>query len=334
MQKICLISFDNWKYDQFIVEKLVEKGYDAYHINLGSYKHATIFKRIKNLFSKIFLGKNLKKNQKQKFIIDTLISNGFHDQILVINPDVIDLKYHKIIKKQTKKYITYLYDSLSRCPVEHLIDENLFDEIYSFDENDCNVNGFTKMNNYIYFEKKKITFNNEFKVSTISSFDKRFRLFNTIGSNLVNKKYSTNFIFVSRNINFKTLKYNFKIILKKSKEKQINPKFKFQSKKIPLKQLFDFYAKTDVILDLVQGTQTGLSFRVFEAIGFQKKIITDNKFIQKYPFYDKNNIYIIGKENTEIPVDFLNSNYVPIPDEIYNQFTLETWVNTIFNLKN
>ena len=56
--KICLISFDNWHYDSFIIEALRKKNIDAYHIKLGAYKHASLMSRIINAFNKIILRKN------------------------------------------------------------------------------------------------------------------------------------------------------------------------------------------------------------------------------------------------------------------------------------
>lgn len=332
MQKICLISFDNWKYDQFIIKKLNEKGISAYHINLGSYKHASFFVRFINFLSKIFLGKNLKNKKKQDFIIETLKNNGLHDQILVINPDVIEIEYHKKIKEYTKIYNAYLYDSVARFPVEHLLNENLFDTIFSFDIDDCKKYGFIKVNNYIYLDKQPIKENNQYNVLTISSFDKRFTLFNNIGYILSNKGFKINFIFVSRNITYKKIKYNLKVFLNIISGKKAHKTFKFRSKKISNNKLLEYYQTTDVILDLVQGDQTGLSFRVFEAMALQKKLITDNPAIKNYNFYNTNNILVIDKKNPVIPLEFLESKYESILDEIYNQYTIDSWVKNIFSL--
>ena len=132
-QKITLISFDHWGYDIHIVDALKKNGIDANHIKIGGFKHKNIFAQLRNTFSKIFLDKNPKKILRQEYILEKLNNLGKQDQILVINPDVIDLKYHLEIKKYTKKYIAYLYDSIERCPVKHLL-EGVFDDIYSFEK--------------------------------------------------------------------------------------------------------------------------------------------------------------------------------------------------------
>jgi hypothetical protein len=100
--KICLISFDNWHYDSFIIEALRKKNIDAYHIKLGAYKHASLTSRIINAFNKIIFRKNPKHIKKQEYILDQLKHHGMHDQILVINPNVIDLAYHKKIKEYNR----------------------------------------------------------------------------------------------------------------------------------------------------------------------------------------------------------------------------------------
>ena len=328
-KKICLISFDNWQYDKYIIKSLQHKNIDAYHINLGSYKHANLLSRVINSFSKIFLRINLKTKKKQEHILAELQKNGMHDIILVINPDVIELAYHQQIKQHTKKYIAYLYDSLHRCPVDHLLKADLFDEIYSFDEEDAKANNFTKMNNYIYFDKQEIPAEKpKYKAITVSSFDKRFPVYNAIANQLEKMQYPFNFIFVSHNMRFKKLKFNSKA----AADLKTNNLLKFQSKKIRLKQLLKLYAEAEVIFDIVQNRQTGLSFRVFEAMGMQKKLITDNKSITKYPFYNPQNILIVDRDNPVIEKDFLETPYQPIPDEIYNQYTIDTWVNKIFKL--
>ena len=333
MQTICLISFDNWQYDKFIIQKLVDLGFNAYHIDLGGFKHASLWDRILNLFSKIILQKNLKKKKKQDYILNTLAKKGFHDQILVINPDVIDLNCHLQIKKYTSIYNAFLYDSVQRCPIKHLLKYNLFDTIYSFDESDCKQYEFEKSNNFIYFNKQKITENAKYKIVTVSSFDKRFPVFNAIAFQMQTLKIPFQFTFVSRNIIFKTLKYNLKVMLGLAVGKTINTNLKFQSKKITINSLLEHYKNTEIILDLVQQNQTGLSFRVFEALGMQKKLITDNQSVKNYDFYNPNSIFVLDKQNPEIPNWFLESKFEPILDAIYEKYTLDHWVRTIFKIK-
>ena len=88
--KICVISFDFWGYDAHIVETLKEKGIEANHIKIGAVSYKNFGERLTNLFSKVFLGKNLKYQKRQKFVIEQLDKLGHQDQILVLNTDSFD----------------------------------------------------------------------------------------------------------------------------------------------------------------------------------------------------------------------------------------------------
>lgn len=323
-QKICLISFDNWNYDKHIVDKLNQKGLDAFHIKIGGFKHKNFVSRISNTFSKIFLGKNPKIQKRQEYIIETLTKKGFQDQILVINPEVIDLECHLEIKKMTKKYMTYLYDSVDRCPVNHLLD-GIFDEIYSFDQDDVKKYGFKKINNYNYIDKQPIANKNVIKnqVLYIASFDNRLTTVYNLKNIFTKIGVSFRFIIVGK----KTILFKLKNYFSKKLDN-----IELKRKIITQNDLKILYNETEVILDLVRENQTGLSFRVFEAMAFQKKIITTNKSITSYDFYNPNNILVIDNEDLEINNTFFQTDYQTIPDEIYNLYTLDSWVETVFKL--
>ncbi|QRE05466.1 glycosyltransferase, partial [Flavobacterium psychrophilum] len=288
-QKICIISFDHWNYDKHIVDKLNEKGIDSFHIKIGGFKHKNIGTRIINTFSKIVLGKNPKIKKRQEHIIKMLEEKGFQDQILVINPEVISLEYHQKIKKFTPKYIAYLYDSVERCPIEHLL-HGVFNEIYSFDKGDVKEYGFKETTNYNYLEKQPITDGLSIKnqVLYIASFDNRLEKVMLLKQAFEKIKVSYKFIIVGK----KTSLYKLKNVFS-SKILGIE----FKRNRIKQNDLKELYSQTQAILDLVRDNQSGLSFRVFEAMAFQKKIITNNKNIVGYNFYNPNNILVLENEN-------------------------------------
>jgi hypothetical protein len=332
--KITVISFDNWNYDSYIVSALNRFNCDANHINFGKYKYTSLYKRVYNLFSKIFLSKNLKIKYRQEFIIEMLEKLGPQDQILVLNPDLIETECHLEIKKHTKRYIAYLYDSIARSefPIEHLL-KDVFDEIYSFDIDDCKKYGFIKTCNYIYLPESKLnpTLEKKYDVITISSFDKRFESINQIANQLKNYNIKIKFILIGKNISYKVLKFRFIYWLKHKKSIFIDKDIKFQSKKIGLDGLIAQYNNSNIILDLVQDNQSGLSFRFFEAMGLKNKIITNNSNVKNYDFYNPNNIMVI-EDKLDFSTTFFETVYTPIPDEIYNQYTIESWINVIFKL--
>ncbi len=65
----------------------------------------------------------------------------------------------------------------------------------------------------------------------------------------------------------------------------------------------------------------------------QRKIITTNQSIKNYDFYKPNNILIIDEKHITFKPEFFNTPYEPIPESVYNKYTLSIWVNVVFDLK-
>lgn len=316
--KICVISFDFWNYDAHIVRELRREGIDAHHLNIGSYQHKNISARVQNTFSKVFLKRNLKNELRQKMMLEQLQKLGPQDQILVINPELIERKYHEEIRKFTPKYIAYLYDSLARCPAEHLFD--LFDEIFTFDQADGKKHQFKLITNYNYLPESKIQTVAKFDLVYIASFDNRRNMVNEILQKMKNLKLSAQIIIVGK---------------KSWKNKYIpsrNSSVIYKTKRIPHENISDYYKKGKVLLDLMRDNQTGLSFRIFEAMALKKKIITNNPTIKEYDFFQPENILILNKDLSNLEKSFFETPYEELSPEIYHKYTLENWVKTIFKL--
>lgn len=318
--QICLISFDFWNYDHHIVDALQKKGLDAQHIKFRDYKHQypTPFHRIGNFFSKLFLKRNIKVVNREKYIIKRLSTLGKQDQILIINPEIISVETHKKIKNFTNRYVAYLYDSSKRRPIAHLLQANLFDTIFSFDPMDVKTYKLKPLTNYIYFDKKPITKIEDVKYDcfTISYLDERLVTVNRIAEIFKRKNLRSNFVIVGD-----------------KKPENIHTDIVFSEDRFNQDEVHHNINESFAILDLLRDDQAGLSFRIFEAMGFQKKIITSNKYVQEFDFYNSDNILIIDPENPEITESFFKSPYIPIPEDIYRKYTLEGWVEEVFDLR-
>lgn len=318
--KICLISFDFFSFDQNIVLELKRQNIEAVHIDISKYKYEypNIFSKITNFLNKILFKKNIKKIELEKDILNRLEKLDRQDIILIIRPDRVTKQTHLKIKNYTDKYITYIYDSCTRFPIDDLLKEKIFDTIYSFDLQDCKKFGFNFITNYIYLEKKEIQplskINNI--VFIILSIDERLHLLNKIANYLSDNAIAFKFI-----------------ITGKKKPKNINDNIIFTKKPIFIDDLMEELESANVYLDLIRHGHNGLSFRIFEALVMQKKIITTNKSISEYDFYNPNNILILD-ENTEIDINpsFFKTPYQPLSDAVYYKYTIENWVKTIFKL--
>jgi hypothetical protein len=320
LHKIAVISFDHWNYDAHIVTALQKKGIDSFHIKIGNFKYKNTLERIQNTISKVFLGKNPKLKKRQEYILQQLKDKGFQNQILVINPELIDLEYHLEIKKHTDKYIAYLYDSVSRCPVEHLL-EGVFDEIFSFDKNDVLTYGFSETTNYIYFDTPKKAAIQKQNFIYIGSIDNRLDYLNQFAEHI--KKHQQSFLFYA---------IGKKAFINKLKQLFLgkNKNIIFQKKRFTQNETLKMYAESETIVDLVRDNQSGLSFRIFEALGLQKNLITNNNYIATYDIYNSGKIVYLDDLNKINEVAFIDSKY---SIELIDKYHIQNWIKNVFSLQ-
>jgi hypothetical protein len=324
--KICVISFDYWDYDHYIVKALKKKGVESQHIKIGAVSHSNFKEKAINAFSKVVLKRNLKSENRQKHVVNSLEKLGFQDQILVLNPDVFTHETLAFVRKKTNRLITFLYDNLSRYPVQDKL--HFFDKVFSFDDADVQKYDFEKLCNYNYLnEKAEKIEKTDLDLFYVTSYDKSR---NKIIYPLIERLNVLNLKFQIVVVGKKTWKPQLKYFLSPNKK---NISVLFKRKTVDSGIVFQFYRRSKTILDLMRCGQTGLSFRVFEAMALEKKIITNNPTIKDYDFYNPENILLLNDDFTNMDPEFLTSPYVKIPDEIYHKYTLESWVERVFNLK-
>lgn len=95
-------------------------------------------------------------------------------------------------------------------------------------------------------------------------------------------------------------------------------------------QIRAVYDDSRCILDVEHVAQRGLTMRTIEMVGMGKKLITTNAGIQKYDFYDPANICVIDRNDPVVPADFWDKQYTPIPQNIIDRYSLESFVREIF----
>lgn len=95
-------------------------------------------------------------------------------------------------------------------------------------------------------------------------------------------------------------------------------------------QILKYYESAKVILDINHPNQRGLTLRTFEALGARKKLITTNKEIKKFPFYNENNVFIIDRNDIKLDEKFFETPYLSIEKDIYDKFSLEGFLYNIF----
>ena len=194
----------------------------------------------------------------------------------------------------------------------------VFDEIFSFDLIDAKKYNFTFISNYIYLTKRELFSKhlNE-NIFIVISIDERFDFLNKLANYLSEHAIPFKFIAVG-----------------KKAPQNSNHNIIYSKNLVYPEALQTDFENSKIFLDLIRKDHNGLSFRIFEALAMQKKIITTNKSIREYDFYNPNNILVLD-ENTTITInpDFLTTPYEPLSDEIYHKYTVENWVKIVFDLQ-
>ena len=88
------------------------------------------------------------------------------------------------------------------------------------------------------------------------------------------------------------------------------------------------------MIDFVNNIHSGLSFRIFESIFYQKKLITNNAEITNYDIYHEDNIFIWDGKNIDFESlkSFLEKPYHILPSDIANKYSFKNWYSLILGI--
>ena len=280
-------------------------------IDKSSFKYKNLLHRLLNSFSKVFLNKNLKKEYLNTFLIDSIKKLGQQDVIFMIRPDLLSPKTLNFLKTQTQSLTAFYYDSTRRFPKKIDI-INYFDTVYSYDKLDVETYNLKFLTNYIFDERENVNFEQLF--FNISTFDYRYQSMEELANYIDEKKWSKEILIYGSN----GLKSDSLTLI---------------HEQIPVDVVADKINRSKIIIEIQRKEQIGLSFRVFEALGQRKKLITTNTDIVNYDFYHPQNILVIDEAAINIPEDFVNSPYIPISDKVLDKYRLRNWTKKLFDLE-
>lgn len=259
-----------------------------------------------------FYEKQITKNNNE--ILESIRDKIF-SHVIIIKGRLLTNDFFIKLRSQMPdaNMILYQWDSIKNY--NYLDKIKYFNSTYSFDYQDCK--------NYKEIKYLPLFFSDEYeKISLINETEYKFDLF-FIGYNHSVRIKKLNDI--ARFCDEKGLKYSFnmmtsiseklKLTLKKSKIRSF-----FVS--LPFDQFSENYIKSKAIVDISSPTQTGLPFRIIEAVGANKKIVTTNKNVVRETFYDPKMIFIWGKDNPENLTNFLNQ---PHDKRTFRQYSVESF---------
>ncbi len=313
-KQLLFIAPDYYGFNEVVSDGLKKySDYTVIDINATlPFQYKNIGERIYNFFLKFFLKKNIKNIRKGRHIRETISQYNKFDLLVVNRPDVLDIDDLKLALRKSKRSVCLLWDSIEKIPTQEQY-LSFFDKILSFDPEDCESFGFTPITNF-YFKNEK-TENVEYDIALLMTYDNRiqdaikiFQYFNKQGIKAKAKIFTHQPQLIQEN-----LPRGMEVI------HQI----------IPFKKAYEYYLDCKAILDIAHPHQRGLSFRPFEAIGLQKKLVT-NANLRHTDFYNENNIHIIENiDNIQIPKMFFENSYNEINAEVKEKYFIKQWIQTI-----
>jgi hypothetical protein len=253
------------------------------------------------------------------------IKHKTYDYILIIKPEGIPVEVIEKLKKLNPKakVVIELWDSLAnnKAAVEKLQHAH---KVFSFDKDDCKkYNLIFRPLFYIdkYKNLSKKANNNQYDLLFIGTVHTdRYKVL----VNLKNKLEAAGLkVYFYMYIPYKAMYIGKKVLLRKFSGSSIKD-FKF--KPLSQDQIVDLVGKSRVVLDIQHPKQTGLTMRTIEMLGANKKLITTNESVKDYDFYNKANIQVVDRNISNLDLEFFNSKYEVVPNEIKEKYSLEYWL--------
>jgi hypothetical protein len=257
------------------------------------------------------------------------------DYIFVLRGEAFSPFILKEIKKRFSKayLILYLWDSIKNNNILDIAP--FFNRVFSFDSGDIEkypvfiFRPLYYLSDYTYIANIHLqSFSKALFVGTVHS--NRYAFIKKIENYLKTFHVETDFYFYFPS---KLLYFKKKFIDSSFRRASIS---EFYFKPLERNDLLTKIINCDVILDFQHPNQKGLTMRSIEALGAKKKLITFNKEIKKYNFYNKNNIFVIDDsnfsfdENSSELYDFIHSPFQEINQDIYYDYSISAWINYIF----
>jgi len=233
------------------------------------------------------LNKLIKDNNKEYYIL--VVNNAIHKfSIKALN---------KLQSKDNVYLISLLLDSFEKLPnnIRKLLQKTKFDIIYSFQKSDCEKYGF-KFTNQIYSRAELPKVNNNVPMNDV--------YFIGADKGRIEKIYSIYKLLISNGF-----VCNFTVVVNKKHFDEYKAKYNglnLVTKRIGYQEILTEIANCKCILELCQEGQDGLTMRFYEAVFYNKKLITNNTSAYEHYCYNPAYMNVIN-DISDINLNMLRS---------------------------
>lgn len=296
--------------------------------------------KLKNIYNRIVKKDKTyiyiaEKNHYNRFNLEKLklFKNQKFDFVLIIKPDEFTPNFIKKASELGEITAGYIWDGIRPFFLESLHkSRKYFKYLYSFDQNDIKKFPELKMDfltNYYVFDENRENYNTK---------ELDLYYIGALGGKLPEQRRDLLLEKLLKNFTGKTevkihLEKNF---LLNEAEKLKNPKIEYIYDYVSYHEAMEKTKSSKIVIDIRKKHHIGLSFRFFECIYYEVKLITDNETVKNYDFYRPENILIVDFDKIEDYQEqikhFISIPYQKLPPEIFEKYSIKNWVKNIFRI--
>lgn len=319
-KSIILAAPMQYGFSDLIEQELRYQGFEVYNLSFiqHSFKYKNIGERLNSYVHKNFLGHKdyktyLKFKRVETDMLGKLASTPRVDYALVIRPDQYTEGFIDEVALKANKVIGYQWDGLNRYPAVYKR-INCFDRFFVFDPKDARYPNVLPITNF---------YTNSFDVdhSTAHESDLYY-----LGSYIKKRAPRVEEIITTLQGCGLAVRYH---IHRSRNRKSRFKRLETSPVNLTYHENLRFAFNSKMLLDVPTVQHNGLSFRVFEAIGFNKKLITTNRDVKHYDFYHPSNILVWEGQSQEKLHTFFDAPYVELDDYIKEKYSFNHWISSL-----
>lgn len=323
-KKILFFSPFFFSYEKSIKRKMEEMGATVYMFDERAV-NAPFSRALLSVIPCLFTFKARKYFKK---IVNHLADIPF-DYVFIVKSDMIDKSTIKLFREfyPDAKLCLYLWDSIHNVKgISKKIP--LYDFASSFDRHDCDNNDKLHFRPLFYDDTalpKRTAIKYDLCFCGTVHTDRYYIVKKIFGEAELSGYKTNSFLYLQAKFIF----YFYKLFGKGFKKAKMS-EFSFSKK--PTNEIIEIENESKVVLDIQDPKQSGLTMRTIEMIGSKKKLVTTNKDIVNYDFYDDNNILIVDRNKPILDLGFFEKPYKELSDETYLKYSLQWWVLDVLGI--
>lgn len=314
-KKILYIGMDYYHYPKMIVEGLEALGFQ---VDFYPIEPRTIFyKSTRYIAKKIY---RIALDMYHSKIINKSKSIHYDKVFFIASPFFSKANLEKLkMSQKNAEFISYHWDSLKK-DYSYLDTRQYFSRVYSFDKKDCVQHDLLYLPLFasgIYANTRSEKYECDIDIYIIGSVAKLQRYFSVCEFEDFCRQNRINFF---SHLKVTPITY-MQLLLKKVIPKNVSF---FKINDDAMKKIVN---RSRAVLDVINHEQSGLTMRVIENIAIGKKIVTTNKNIKNEPFYDKNQVFLLGEDSLDDLKEFIRRDIIT---KKRPELMLEAWLKRIF----